>query len=168
MGIGLDRVQARIRILVAEFLQHRLSDPRQGFVTVVKVDLTPDYRRCIIHISILGEPPEQRRVMRMLEDATGLVQRHVAKALTTRIAPRLSFVLDSSAENSIRVESLFDRIAREREEREAAEVEEAGPGDQPEDSGEENESQTQVAEADDGSEGPGEQRSLEASEEEES
>ena len=122
--IGLNRVKARIKFVVADFLQHRLADPRKGFMTVTKVDLTPDFRYCKVYVSILGSPGEQSKVMHMLSDARGLVQRKVAKSLSTRVTPELSFIHDQSIEKSIRMESIFDKIAKEREENEEQDSEE--------------------------------------------
>ena len=122
--IGLNRVKARIKFVVADFLQHRLADPRKGFMTVTKIDLTPDFRYCKVYVSILGSPGEQSKVMHMLSDARGLVQRKVAKSLSTRVTPELSFIHDQSIEKSMRMESIFDQIAKEREENEEQESDE--------------------------------------------
>lgn len=122
--IGLNRVKARIKFVVADFLQHRLADPRKGFMTVTKVDLTPDFRYCKVYVSILGSPGEQSKVMHMLSDARGLVQRKVAKSLSTRVTPELSFIHDQSIEKSMRMDSIFDQIAKEREENEEQNSEE--------------------------------------------
>lgn len=116
--IGTNRVKARIKFVVADFLQHRLADPRKGFMTVTKVDLTPDFRYCKIYVSVLGTPGEQSKTMHMLADARGLVQRKVAKSLSTRVTPELTFIQDKSIEKSIRLDSIFDQIAKERAENE--------------------------------------------------
>ncbi|MDF1662482.1 MAG: 30S ribosome-binding factor RbfA [Planctomycetota bacterium] len=114
--IGTNRVKARIKFVVADFLQHRLADPRKGFMTVTKVDLTPDFRYCKIYVSVLGTPGEQSKTMHMLADARGLIQRKVAKSLSTRVTPELTFIHDQSIEKSIRLDSIFDQIAAERAE----------------------------------------------------
>lgn len=123
--IGHERVRARIKEIAADSLQHKISDPRKGFMTVTKVDLAHDFRFAKIHVSVMGDESEKSRCMHMLESAASMVQRRVAKALKTRVAPQLSFVLDDSIEKSIRMDSIFDRIAQERQEREAEELDES-------------------------------------------
>lgn len=118
-SIRVERVRKKIETEVARILQSELRDPRMGFLTVVGCDLTPDYRYARIKVSILADKEsEVRRVMRMLEDARGFVQRTVASRLKTRITPELTFVLDRSAEKSVRISSLLDDLRRERETRE--------------------------------------------------
>lgn len=114
--IGVKRVQAQIKRVVANFLLHDLNDPRKGFMTVTRVELTPDYRSCKVYVSIMGENTDQSRVLHMLASARGLVQRRVAKALSTRVTPHLEFQHDQSLEKSARIDSIFEKIAAERSE----------------------------------------------------
>lgn len=121
-SIRVERVRKKIETEVARILQSELRDPRMGFVTVVGSELSPDYRHARIRVSILADKEsEVRRVMRMLEDARTFVQRTVASRLRTRVTPELSFVLDRSAEKSVRISSLLDDLKREREAREGGE-----------------------------------------------
>jgi ribosome-binding factor A len=121
MGIGQQRVQQKIKTDVAQILQQEMSDPRMGFVTVTAVDLSGDFRHAVIKVSLLTDnPAEERRIMRMLEDARGYVQKIVASRLRTRATPEIKWKLDKGPEQSIKITSLLDEIAREREEREAA------------------------------------------------
>ncbi|MCW8140954.1 MAG: 30S ribosome-binding factor RbfA, partial [Planctomycetota bacterium] len=119
-SIRVERVRKKIETEVARILQSELRDPRLGFITVVGCELSPDYRHARIKVSVLADKEgEVRRVMRMLEDARGFVQRTVAGRLRTRVTPELSFVLDRSAEKSVRISSVLDDLRREREAREA-------------------------------------------------
>ncbi|RMG18233.1 MAG: 30S ribosome-binding factor RbfA [Planctomycetota bacterium] len=122
MNLGIERVQSKIKADVAAILQKELKDPRGGaMVTVTGCELSSDYRHCKVFVSILASSPgEERKTFRMLQDATGYVQRRVGGNLRTRVTPQLEFVLDKGAEQSIKIGSLLDAIRREREEREAA------------------------------------------------
>lgn len=121
MGIGQQRVQQKIKQDVAQILQQEMSDPRMGFVTVMDVDLSGDYRHAVIKVSLLtDDPAEERRIMRMLDDARGYVQKIVASRLRTRATPELQWKLDKGPEQSVKISGLLDEIARERAEREGA------------------------------------------------
>ena len=119
MGIGVERVQAKIKTEVARILRTEIKDPRMGsFVTVIDVQLTNDYRFAKILISVMAERDAQvRTVMRMLTDATAFIQRKVAGRLRTRVTPRLEFVLDEGAQKSVKIGSLLEELKRERVER---------------------------------------------------
>ena len=126
MSIRVERVRKKIRFLVANVLQRELKDPRKGFITVTRVDLSPDFSRCIVHVSVLGEPGEVSKVMHMLEDARGFVQTRVAAGLETRTTPHLTWELDKGAQRSVEVSALLNELAEERAEREARQAAQAG------------------------------------------
>lgn len=130
-SIRVERVRKKIETEVARILQSELRDPRMGFVTVVGSELSPDYRHARIKVSILADKEsEVRRVMRMLDDARTFVQRTVASRLRTRVTPELTFVLDRTAEKSVRISSLLDDLKREREAREGGALAPAADGDE--------------------------------------
>lgn len=135
MSIRVERVRKKIRFLVANVLQRELKDPRKGFVTVTRVDLSPDFSRCIVHVSVLGEPGEVSKTMHMLEDARGFVQTRIAAGLETRTTPHLIWELDKGAQRSVEVSALLNELAEERAEREARQAtadaadDEGGEGD---------------------------------------
>lgn len=133
MSVRVERVAQKVKFEVARILQNEMNDPRMGFVTVVDVELSPDYRYAKVYVSVLANSDgEERRVMRMLEDACGYIQRIVAGRLSTRVTPKLTFLLDKGAEKSVQISSLLDEIRQEREAREgdpeAEDAEESEPG----------------------------------------
>ena len=111
MPIRLERLKELIREVSAEFILHELSDPRIGFCTVTRVDLTQDLAHCIIHISILGDEVQKRTTLRGLADARGILQSHVAKHLRTRTTPLLEIRLDESIERTF---DILDKIREAR------------------------------------------------------
>jgi ribosome-binding factor A len=119
MGIGVERVQAKIKAEVARILRNEIKDPRMGsFVTVIDVQLTNDYKYAKILISVMAERDAQvRTVMRMLKDATAFVQHKVAGRLRTRVTPTLEFILDEGAQKSVKIGSILEELKRERDER---------------------------------------------------
>jgi ribosome-binding factor A len=121
MGIGTQRVAAKIKADIAHLLRAEVKDPRlSGLVTVIDVDLSSDYRHAKVKVSILAKSDgEERKILRALSDATGFIQRRVAGGLRTRVTPQLEFVQDKGAEQSVHMSSLLDEIREEREAREA-------------------------------------------------
>jgi ribosome-binding factor A len=114
---SVDRVAAWIQRKVATMLIRDLKDPRAGFLTVTRLDLTRDLETCTIYYSVLGDDKERRNAARMLERATPFIQREVGSGLHTRVAPKLHFKFDETIEKSMRIEELLAKIARERAER---------------------------------------------------
>ena len=97
-SVAFERVRAKIKTEAARILQSELKDPRMGFVTVVDVDLSRDFRHATIHISILAEHEgEERRILQALKSAKGYVQKTIAGRLRTRTTPLIELRLEREA-----------------------------------------------------------------------
>ena len=138
-SIKIERLREKIKAECARVIMTRLNDPRAGFLTVQNVELSKDLRHAKVFVSVLGEDAERRKVMRMLKDATGFIQREVAGTLRTRVTPALAFVLDTSIDKSFRVAEILEQIKKEKPAEEKAEAEKASEGDDEDEWGDEEE-----------------------------
>lgn len=107
------RLQDQIRAEVAEMVEMELKDPRIGFATVTQVDLTPDLRSAHVWVSVLGEKEDQEGSLEGLSSATGYVRHELSLRLRLRRVPDITFVLDRSAEDTRRIESLLDQADKQ-------------------------------------------------------
>ena len=110
----LARIEAQILRRAAHCLQFELNDPRAGFVTLTRVELTKDMSIAKMHYSVLGDEADLRRVEQMLEHASGYIQRQVASVLHLRRVPHLRWYYDDSVAEAARLDALI-REARERD-----------------------------------------------------
>lgn len=98
-----------------------LKDPRLGFVTVTRVDLTADLRYARVYVGVLGED-EKGPTLAALRGAAGFVRREIGRRLRVRVAPEIDFRYDRGLDAT-------DRVARalaEVESRDAESVADAG------------------------------------------
>jgi ribosome-binding factor A len=102
-----ERLSEEIREGVAELLAHGLKDPRIGFVTVTRVDLTADLRLARVHVGILGTPAERRKTLEGLEQAAGYIRREVGRRLRVRHTPEIAFVYDEGLDAAERVAKIL-------------------------------------------------------------
>lgn len=110
------RLEARIHERAAHCLQFEIRDPRASFVTITRVEVSPDLSLAKIHYSVLGDEGDRSKVEHMLEHATGFIQRQVVSVLHMRRAPTLRFLYDESIETAAALDELI-REARERDRR---------------------------------------------------
>ena len=108
------RLQQLIHEVAATALQREVADPRLGFVTITRVKLGKDLGDATIYWSSLGTEAQKRTSARALDAATAMVQSMVAKALQTRTTPKLTFRFDPAMEHAGHLETIFERIKRER------------------------------------------------------
>ena len=97
-------------MLVAE-----LCDPRIGFATLTRVDVSSDLRSARVFVSILGTEAQQRTALRGLESARKRIRRTLGERLTLRRVPEVSFRLDPGVKRSVRMASLLSALEEERE-----------------------------------------------------
>jgi ribosome-binding factor A len=103
------RLQDQIRMEVAEMIELELKDPRIGFVTVTRVDLRPDFKSAHVWVSVAGEKEAQEGTLEGLRSATGYLRHELSLRLRLRRTPELVFLLDHTAEDMHRIESLLDQ-----------------------------------------------------------
>lgn len=93
----MEKVASTIRLVIADAILHKLSDPRiSSFSSVTRVEVTGDLMHAKVYVSVMGDETEQRKTMRGLESATGHVQTLLAKRLNIRQCPHIVFLLDES------------------------------------------------------------------------
>lgn len=108
-----ERLADQIRIEVAEMIEGELRDPRIGFATVTRVELSPDLRHGRVLVSVLGGEESQAGTLQGLSSATGYVRREITRRLGLRRAPEIVFVLDRGEEEVAKVQKLLDEIKHE-------------------------------------------------------
>lgn len=108
------RVSRLLKQAISSVLQSELSDPRMGFVTVVKVEPASDLKSAKVYVSVLGEEPVSNLTMRALTHAAGFVRRSVGRLVTLKNVPTLEFVRDDSVKRSVRISRIIaDAVEQE-------------------------------------------------------
>ncbi len=106
MGVREQKLESRIKRLVGDILLRGLADPRiDGLISVTQVRVTPDLRQARVFVSVFSAPAAT--VMQGLAAAQRHVQRQVARGLSLRVAPHLSFHLDESLKHQGRMLALL-------------------------------------------------------------
>lgn len=109
-----ERIANVVRDVVSEAIATKLSDPRIApFASVTRVEMSADLEYAKVWISVLGEEKVQRLTIAGLQSAAGVVQRMLAKDLTLRHCPRLSFHLDESIKRAAETIRLIDAAMAE-------------------------------------------------------
>ncbi len=134
--IRLKRLSEVVKQRASEVILLELKDPRIGFVTVTRVKLARDLTMATVFWSIIGSPGDRSKAAHALEDARGFIQRAVARAMQTRVTPRLTIQYDPSLERAQKVFEILARLKRERAER-GEEEPAPGAGSPPADGSEE-------------------------------
>jgi len=103
----LARVSEVVREVAASTILFELKDPRVKNVTVTRAEVSADLQHAKVYVSIMGTEREQHLTMHGLKSAAGFVQTKLAKQLTTRFVPHVTFVLDEGVKKSIEISRLL-------------------------------------------------------------
>lgn len=88
------RLESLLHREIATCVQQELKDPRIGFITITRVEMSADLHQVKAFYTVLGTPSERRQAGHALEQAQGYVQRRYAPVVKTRLLPILSFAYD--------------------------------------------------------------------------
>jgi ribosome-binding factor A len=95
---------------ISDLVVRHLKDPRLGFVTFTRVELSDDLRHAKVFASILGSEPEKARTLQGLASATGYIRRHLGRILRLRYTPELTFLIDESMEHGAKIAQLLRQL----------------------------------------------------------
>lgn len=110
-----EQVAETVRSIVATALTTEIRDPRIGFTTVSRVQVTPDLSHAKIAVAVHGDEPEARaKALEGLKSCAGFLRSKVAKALSTRVVPELHFVIDDGLAHAARINEILAGLRDER------------------------------------------------------
>jgi ribosome-binding factor A len=105
------RLSEEIREEVARIIP-TLKDPRVGFVTVTRTEMTPDLRTVRVHVGVLGDANQRTRTLQGLAQAAGFIRRELGRRLSIRHTPEVSFHYDEGLDATERVARLLDEVRK--------------------------------------------------------
>jgi ribosome-binding factor A len=108
------RVQEALRQEISKILQGEIKDPRIGFLTVTKVELTPDLRYAKVYFSILGEDKDKFKALNGLNSAKGYIKGLLSERIKLRFIPQIEFKIDESMDHAKQIYDILEQIKKEK------------------------------------------------------
>jgi ribosome-binding factor A len=122
-----DRVGEQIREELSALLSRgAVHDPGIGFITLTRVQISPDLQLARVYYTTLGSPAARKETARALERATPFLRREIGNRVRLRRVPVLEFRFDESVAHQDRVEQILQELHREDRERAAAQEQATG------------------------------------------
>lgn len=107
-----DRVAEEVRDAVASAIRD-MKDPRLGFVSVMRAEMSPDLSHATIYVSRFGDPQSMRQSDEALRAATGYVRTRVGKAVRLRHTPEIHWSFDDSIAYGQKIDGILRDLKRE-------------------------------------------------------
>ena len=104
------RLEHQLQQEIAMIIHRELKDPRVGFVTITKVELSNDLAYAKVSFSCLGSGEERTRTQEALDRSAGFIHSLIKKRLGLKITPHLRFRYDESIEGAINLDQTLARL----------------------------------------------------------
>ena len=104
------RVAELILTEISAVAMRDLKDPRIGFVTFTRVQVSDDLRYAKVFASILGTEQDKALTLKGLTSAAGYIRRHLGRTLRLRYTPELSFLIDESLEHGAKIARILHHL----------------------------------------------------------
>jgi ribosome-binding factor A len=109
-GSRADRVADQIRAELALLLAREVHDPGIGFVTLTRVQLSPDLQVARVYFTVLGDDAARKSSAKALGRATPFLRRQIGSRLRLKRTPELTFFYDESIAGQDRIEQILNEI----------------------------------------------------------
>src|SRR6266498_3605678 len=104
-----ERLAEEFREVLAEEIP-RLKDPRVGFVTVTRVDVSPDLRKATVYYTVYGKDKDHRRTRAGLDSARPHLRGVLGHQVRLKFTPQIEFEEDVGLTQVERVNELLKQI----------------------------------------------------------
>ncbi len=99
------------RILAEIFLQESALEIKNGYLTILQADVSPDAKNAKIFIDIFGSV-DNKKILQDLKQIAPYLRSKLASKINLRYTPELTFVLDETAKEGSKIEDLLNQEAK--------------------------------------------------------
>ncbi|MFR5832833.1 MAG: 30S ribosome-binding factor RbfA [Acutalibacteraceae bacterium] len=113
MKIKTERVNSELQRQIAKIIANDIKDPRLGscIVSVTKVSTTPDLKYAKVYLSVYASTEEERiSALDTVKRSKTFIRNMLKDAVQIRLLPELNFILDTSVDYGMKIDSLLAKI----------------------------------------------------------
>ena len=90
-----------------------VHDPKIGFITLTRVQVSPDLQVARVFYTSLGDPAARKDTQKALDRATPFLRRQIGSRVQLRRVPELEFRFDESIAHQDRIEQILQELHQE-------------------------------------------------------
>lgn len=113
MKIKTERVNSELQRQIVKIIANDIKDPRLGscIVSVTKVSTTPDLKYAKVYLSVYASTEEERiSALDTVKRSKTFIRNMLKDAVQIRLLPELNFILDTSVDYGMKIDSLLAKI----------------------------------------------------------
>jgi ribosome-binding factor A len=113
-SIRIMRLQKELERLFNAVLSNKIRDPRLSWVSISKINLSPDMQYAKVFFTFLDDSSKPELITQFLTRSSGVFKKEIASAKMMRVIPEITFVYDSKGEETRKLDKIFAKIEEER------------------------------------------------------
>ena len=111
-----DRLNSEYQRAVSEIITGQLKNKEpglKGIISVTEADVAPDLKTAKIYVSIFAVSAEEKKhSFGILRENAGFIRRELARVMTMRTVPSLTFFEDGSMEYGSKMDAIFAELSQ--------------------------------------------------------
>ena len=104
------RIQELLLEEISKILQGGLKDPRIGFATLTRVEVSDNLKHAKIFVSVMGSEKEKSDTLNALKSAKGFIKNTLGKNLYLKYLPDIEFKKDENAEHVEKITRILNGL----------------------------------------------------------
>jgi len=104
------KIDELLRQEIGQALEREVTDPGLGFVTVTRVETSPDLSHARVWVSVIGPEEKRKASLAALRRAMPFIRHGLGAKIRLRRMPELEVRLDDSLERGTRVLHVLDEL----------------------------------------------------------
>ena len=110
MNRRTERLGELFRQEISKILADGIKDPRIGFATISRVEVSEDLSYAKVWVAVLGSDKEKNDTLIALGRSAGYIRSILYKSIKIRKIPEFNFVLDESLAHSARIQEILGEL----------------------------------------------------------
>ncbi len=110
MNRRAERLTAQIERELGTILHRKVKDPRLGFLTITRTEVSPDLSFARVYYTVYGDEEDIRETREALDRAGGYIRHELGQTLGTRLTPELRFEFDTKYHEGMAVIDMIQRL----------------------------------------------------------
>jgi len=115
-----ERLNSLLKEVLTEVIREDVKNPHVAqLLTITDVDITKDLHHAKVYISVIGSEKEKLETIQALQSASGFISTVASKKVVMRYFPALTFYLDTTVDQQMKIDDLLKKIEQEKKSRES-------------------------------------------------
>ncbi len=103
-----------IRKNLGNIISREISDPGMGLVSITEVEVSQDLKTSNVYFTVIGGTKDAEKQKNIVRGMSKFFQQKLAEKIRLKYTPEINIIYDDTPVKAQRIESILEKIRRER------------------------------------------------------